>query len=53
MAFSTMEILKLVVSASMGIEAAESVCQWLIKIFNGVVNLHIDYLLEDLRMVDV
>jgi len=52
MAFSAMDILKLVISASMRIEVAELVCQLLIEIFNGVVNLNIDYLLEDLRMVD-
>lgn len=52
MGFFAMGILKLVVSKSMRIEAAESVCQLLIETFNGVVNLNIDYLLEDLRMVN-
>lgn len=41
-----MGILKLVVSTSMRIETAESVCQLLIEIFNGVVNLNIDISLK-------
>lgn len=52
MEFFAMGILKLVVSTSMRIEVAELVCQLLIEIFNGVVNLNIDYLPEDLRMVN-